>query len=131
MKTKTILAFGVAIAALLLITVTGCKKENEAPVVTITSPDDEQEFMSGSAVTLTATATDDDELHELHVELLDHDADTLIMEWDPMVHGEKSYTFTYTFSPTVADTMEYHFEVTASDMDGKTADKERHFMVMP
>jgi hypothetical protein len=131
MKTKTILAFGVAIAALLLITVTGCKKKNsDAPVIEITSPADNATFTSGSTVTLEASISDD-ELHEVHVELMDHDADTLIQEWNPSVHGDQMYMFSYSFTPTVTAAREYHFEITAMDMDDNTSNEEHHFVVNP
>ena len=61
----------------------GCKKESgpdpdtTAPVVTITSPTDNQVFEGASTVNIDATITDNMNLEEIHLEILNKATNTL------------------------------------------------------
>ena len=58
---------------LALLLLAGCKKsDTTAPVITITSPDNNQVFAGGETVMLKATITDDQSIHMVHVTVLDN-----------------------------------------------------------
>ncbi|MCU7549565.1 Ig-like domain-containing protein [Chitinophagaceae bacterium LB-8] len=55
--------------SLLILCIVSCSKnkDEEAPVITISSPTNNQSFAAGQTVNVSATVTDNVELHEVHL----------------------------------------------------------------
>lgn len=112
--TKYIL--GVIAAAAIMVACKKHEKEEDTtkPVIVIHSPAQDQNFELGDTITFSATITDNDELHELHVHVHNETLDEHILEQDYHLDAA-TYPFTFTHIVTEADSTEFHFEVTASD----------------
>ena len=68
-----------------LISLIGCSKKPDAgdktaPVVTITSPLNNQHFVAGQTISTFATATDDNKVTELHIHVTDKATGTLLRD---------------------------------------------------
>lgn len=132
MNTKHFLTLSLAVVAALLITATGCKKnEAEKPQLEIASPTENAVFTSGSTINITGTVSDEDELHEMSIKVMRHSDDSLIQEWYPTVHSMESYTFNETLVINVTTDTEFHVEVEVEDHDDDEEEEERHFRVVP
>jgi hypothetical protein len=113
----------IAIIAFLL---WGCKKENAAPVITITSPTQSQTFTKGATVNVMGTAADDKALHEAAVIVTNSWGDTVLSEY-PTVHSQPSFDFNYSFQ--AVDSGMHHVTVVFADHDNAETYEEVMFTV--
>lgn len=123
---KVSLFFLLAIAAGFIFVVQSCKKENQAPVLTLDEPADGESIAITDSLHIEGEATDDKELHEMSILILSHMGDTVYSEY-PAVHGLGSYTFHRHYHPT--DTGMFHLHIMVSDHDDATAEKQLMFTV--
>ena len=107
--------------------ITGCKKkENQAPIISITSPSNGQVFNLGATVNINGIATDDNALHEAAIVLTNHMGDTVLADF-PTVHSAKSYTVAY--NVTVVDSGQHHLQVIFTDHDNAQTEESIIFNV--
>lgn len=103
--------YGIFLIALLC----ACKKEagdTSRPVIALTSPTDHQTFAAGQTVTISATITDNDELHEVHLYVKNKSTGAEVLHLEE--HTDvKSYTLLKTFTAQVGIT--YKIELEAND----------------
>lgn len=105
------------IVVTLMVFVTSCSKDgskndNQAPVVTISTPVSNQRFNAGQTVSITGTITDNEKLAELHVHISNLDNGALLVD----VHrypSASSYTLNETFQ--VQAGINYRIQVIAKD----------------
>jgi len=70
---------------ILCIFLAGCSKKQDtgdkiAPVITITSPSNNQHFTAGQTINTTASATDNDKVTELHIHVTDKTTGALLRD---------------------------------------------------
>jgi Bacterial Ig domain len=70
---------------ILIIFLTACSKKPDtgdkiAPVITITSPSNNQHFTAGQTINTTASATDNDKVTELHIHVTDKTTGALLRD---------------------------------------------------
>jgi alkyl hydroperoxide reductase subunit AhpC len=108
------------IVALGLVVLVACSKsggDTQKPVLVLTSPTGGQTFTGSSTVNIIGTAEDNDELHEIHVTVINKNTDTEVLH----VHNHadaKSYNIHETF--TAQSGVTYKIEVEANDHVGNT-----------
>jgi hypothetical protein len=125
---KSTLVFA-AVALLLAVFVSSCsKKGNEAPVVTITEPDNNATVALSDSLHIEGKMTDDESLHEAII-VVTNSTGGVVFQAVPTVHDLKTYTFHYHFQPIVVGS--YKLSVTAEDHDGKSSTAERDFTAIP
>ena len=116
------------VMATIAFTISSCgKKENQAPVITINEPADNETVTIPDSMHLEGLVTDDNSLHELSVLIIKSTGDTALQEY-PYVHDLKSYIFHYHFHPSSVGT--YTLKVTAEDHDAKSTTATRSITVM-
>ncbi len=116
-----------AVVTTIAFTVFSCgKKENQAPVITITKPADNDTITIPDSLHMEGTITDDKSLHEMSVLVIGATGDTSFQE-KPYVHNLKTYKIRYDFFPSVAGT--YTLQVTAQDHDSKSSTATRNITV--
>ena len=127
------------LASLFAITATvACKKtetpttttDTEAPALTITAPIAGAMPQVADAVAVTGTTSDNDELHELTLELRKTGTTAVLWTKSPIVHDLKSYSFSETI-PSGLATGDYTLTATAEDHNDLKTIKTVAFMVMP
>lgn len=102
----------------LAIAVASCSKEdNEKPVITVSTPTDNQAFAAGQSVNVKAEVTDNNELHGVHIMVTDAVGGHLLHEENHI--DVKTYSLNKTF--TVAAGGQYRIEIGADDHAGNTA----------
>lgn len=105
---------------LLLLFVYSCGKKDEvAPVISISSPTENQVFPPGQIVTIRATITDNDGVHMVHVIAVDNTGGHWVHSEDH-VDG-KTYEVTKTFITNPGST--YTITIDAEDHDENIATK--------
>jgi mRNA-degrading endonuclease toxin of MazEF toxin-antitoxin module len=90
----------------------GSESDNQLPVVTLSSPTNNQVFTAGQTVNITGTLTDNKRVAEVHVHISNHDTGDLLVD----IHrnpGTASYTLNETF--TVQSGIHYRIQVIAKD----------------
>lgn len=102
------------VVSLVLLGVHACKKDNQAPTLTIDKPITHQAVSTSDSVLITGIIADDKDLHELYVTVVNAQGDTA-MHVNPYVHGLKNKTYSVYFAP--ADTGTYTATVTVLDHD--------------
>lgn len=97
--------------------VQSCKKNNDLPqepIVNVLSPANNSFYHSGDTVLLRATAFDNEDLHEMRVEI--KQGSLLVFGDYPYVHAQENYTVETIFEcPVVLDTTDYLIEFEAED----------------
>jgi len=113
--------------------VQSCKKKNDLPqepVVNVLSPDDNSFYHVGDTVFLKATMSDNEDLHEIRIEI--KRGNLLVLGYYPYVHARESFTADTIFKcPSVADTTGYVIEFEAEDHDYNKTLKTRNITVAP
>lgn len=109
---KTLTAM--ATAVLVLLGVHACKKDNQAPRLTIERPFTNQAISASDSVQISGTISDDKDLHELYITVTNAQGDTA-MHKSPYVHGFVTHNYSVYFAPT--DTGTYTATVTIIDHD--------------
>jgi hypothetical protein len=101
----------------LVLTLSSCKKEEEekedkeAPTLTINSPVEGSAFANNSTVTIQGNVADNDDLHELLIQVLQ--GTNVVYQSTPSVHDLKSYDFNV--SSSALTTGSYTVKVTVAD----------------
>jgi hypothetical protein len=88
------------------------EKDNDSPVVTITSPTDNQVFDAGATVSITGTITDNKKVSEVHVHISNNTTGNLLID----IHrnpGSASYTINESFQTQAG--IQYKIQVIAKD----------------
>lgn len=123
-----------ATCVLLMAGLASCDKEHghQAPVVSISSPANHEQFSGAATVHVIATATHEDALHEMKLEVRQDGTDSLIFACYPSVHELMSFTLDTTFTaPVVSTETELHIEAEAVDHEGQSTSSEVHVHIMP
>ncbi len=114
MKNNILILF----ATILTISISSCKKENpeeQGPVITLTTPTDEQDFAIGDTIFIEGDITDNEALHELMVMLSKEETGEVVMHWMPVVHEMPSFHIDTFYVPT--DTSHIHFNLVIDAWD--------------
>ena len=120
MKT-TLLAALTLCAALWTISSCNKNKNQEDIKIEILSPADGAVFNSGDTLALKVTASDNDDLHEMKLEI--RQGANIALGLYPYVHAIKSYTIdTLIVIPPVSGTQIYSLEAAAEDHESHTAE---------
>lgn len=119
-------------ATLCLLTIAACHKhdesDNNAPVVTITSPTENESFTGEVHIEFNVT---DESLHEMEVKVTkDADGSELFKE-APVVHDETDYDYHEHFTPTIAAETALTLTIVVSDHSEHTTTKTVKFTVKP
>lgn len=126
------------IAALLILGITSCKKDDNStpkdttkPTVNLMSPSEDDEFTSGNAITVNATITDDTELSQAKIEIHENfDGHTHMktgapaFSWDSIIDlSGKTTTLNFKIDlPIDIATGNYDFTMRVIDQQGNEAD---------
>jgi len=132
MKTKSLFA------ALLLLgvitTFSSCKKDDEAPEITIENPADGTVLSPGDALEIDLEFTDNEELKEAKVDIHEagghsHGKFSSEFDYEEIIElsGSSSHKHVHVNIPTDAELGEYHIEVTCTDKEGNQASKVGEF----
>ena len=76
-------------------------QDSIAPVVTISTPADNQVFASGSSVSMTGRITDETGLYQGSVKLVNDATGEEVKNQQYAIHGFRSYDYTVTHTPSV------------------------------
>lgn len=100
---------------------TGCKKPSENNIeISILSPEDGAVFSSGDTIRLQVAASDNEDLHEMKLEI--KDGANILLGLYPYVHAKKSHTLdTSIIAPAVSAPTLYSLEAEAEDHDYNAA----------
>lgn len=123
--------YGYTLIALLVYLMLGsCKKEctDKAPVVTISSPTETNNIQLPDSIQITGAISDDVWLNSATIMIHNTSGDTVFTS-RPEVYGKKDYAFNYSYFVTISGSL--RLQVVAEDNEGKTAEKEVIFNVLP
>lgn len=100
-----------------------CKKEKaatdtEAPVISLTTPTNNQPVTVAQALPITANVTDNEKISEMHLEIINNTTGAFITH-EHYAPEAASYTLSRTFTPPSAAT--YRIKVEAEDAEGNQA----------
>ena len=109
----------VAVCVLVLFSCSKNGGDTEKPVLVLNTPTGNQTFPGGTVVTISGMASDNDELHEVHIYVINKNSDTEILHFHEHA-DEKKYNFNQTFTAQAGIT--YKIEVQADDHVGNTTD---------
>ena len=104
--------------ALLLLVVTGCKKDELAPVISVTSPGNNQQFSGGQTVNIVAAISDNDGLHMIHAAVTDNTTGGHLVHFEDHYDG-RNYQLNQAFIPQAGRS--YLIEIEATDHSGNAA----------
>ncbi|MFL5773423.1 MAG: Ig-like domain-containing protein [Flavisolibacter sp.] len=110
------------LSIVLIILMCGCGKNDDmAPVITITSPTDNQVFSGGQTVNIKASITDNEGIHMIHVSVIDNSTGGHLLHTED--HPDvKSYNVNQTFVGVTGRT--YTIDIDANDHNENLANKE-------
>jgi hypothetical protein len=95
-----------------LICLAACKKnsgDTTKPLIQISSPTPNQQFTAFSTVTISGTVTDDDQIHEVHVEVVNKNNSTAVIHFMEHVDA-KTYNIQQAFVVQAGITYKIHVE---------------------
>jgi hypothetical protein len=99
-----------------------CGKSDElSPVITVTSPTENQVFSGGQTVSVNATITDNEGIHTVHISVIDNSTSGHLVHLEEHFDG-KTYNLNKTFP--VQTGRSYHIEIGAHDHANNTTTKE-------
>jgi hypothetical protein len=111
----------------------GCHKhseENEAPVLTVTSPVTSQVYKSGDNVVINGTVTDNS-LHELRISITVTGTGSFLYSNVISAHNLTSYTISDSWKSSVTATTAATVKVEAEDHSGNVAEKKVAIVINP
>jgi len=118
--------------AISLMALSACKKENQAPVVTIEEPAVNDTTANGNELHFEGMATDDNGLHEGRLQILTTSNNTALVDTIlPGVHDSKSFMFHVHYLFNVTTSTKAIARATFSDHDGKSTTKEVAIVLTP
>jgi hypothetical protein len=107
---------------LTVIVLFGCKKSDTmAPVITVTSPMENQVFPGGTTVMIKASITDDNSIHMVHVIVLDKLTDGHVVHSEEHTDSQ-SYEVNQSFLAIAGRS--YSIEIEATDHGDNVSSKE-------
>lgn len=114
-----------------VLAISGCKKDEEAPLITINSPANHSDFAMGSSIAVDATFEDERELKSYKVFIGTEDGEPT-SDFSFSQEGELTgKSFEYSASITIPDNIDFiyylHFEVTDKKDNVGTANHMLHF----
>jgi hypothetical protein len=89
--------------------------DKAAPVITITSPTNNQVFNAGATVNINGTMTDNSRISEVHIHVYDNGTGTLLMDMHANP-GATSYSLNQSY--TAQSGIQYKIQVSAKDNSG-------------
>ena len=104
--------------ALLLLVLSGCKKDELAPVINVTQPSNNQQFSGGQTVSIIAAISDNDGLHMIHVSVTDNTTGGHLVHFEDHYDG-RNYQLNQSFIPQAGRS--YLLEIEATDHAGNVA----------
>jgi hypothetical protein len=102
----------------------GCSKDAKdvtPPVITLTSPANNQQFTAGQVVNIDGTVTDDDQIHEVHIYVINKATSAEVLHSEQHLDS-KSFTIAQHF--TVVAGVTYQIRVQANDHTGNENEKD-------
>ena len=114
MKNNILILF----ATILTISISSCKKENpeeQGPVITLTTPTDEQDFAIGDTIFIQGDVSDNEELHEFMMVLYKEESGDTVINYMPTVHEMPNFHIDTFFVPN--DTIHIHFHLNMEAWD--------------
>ncbi|MFZ4545388.1 MAG: hypothetical protein ACOYOA_15150 [Saprospiraceae bacterium] len=120
----------------LLLSIASCTKSHEhegktAPTISISSPTEGQEFISGAAILIKGTAADDAGLHEGTIVIVKSGDNAELFRKEPSVHDLLTYAIDYTFTPIVTTATDMKIIATFYDHDDNKTEKVINLKVKP
>jgi hypothetical protein len=109
---------------MVMATLSACKKEggdSERPVISVTSPMANQQFTAGQSVNIVASVTDNDELHEVYLTVVNKTTNAEVVHFHNHL-DLKSYDLNQSF--IAAGNTGYRIKVEAEDHTGNHAEIE-------
>lgn len=111
-----------------------CNKEEndtQSPVVIVTNPTEGAYVKSGDTISIVGQISDE-ELHELHLDIVKQNDTTLYFESQPTVHELQSYSLNERWIvPILKDTTAVVLSVEAHDHHEHSTKKEVKFYIRP
>ncbi|MFM6952798.1 MAG: hypothetical protein ACKOXR_06670 [Bacteroidota bacterium] len=105
--------------------------DTQAPTVNIANPQEGMFVKSGDTITLLGEVSDE-ELHELHLEILKQNDTLVYFQSQPVVHELQSYSINERWIvPTLKDTTAVVFSAEAHDHHEHATKKEIKFFIRP
>ncbi|RMG58902.1 MAG: hypothetical protein D6722_22995 [Bacteroidetes bacterium] len=99
-----------------------------APVIEIHQPEDAATFQRGDTILISATISENDQLHLVSFRVID--LKTGLQAWEALFHyHDVAADFSETFVPEVTDSTSYQLRVIALDHHGNEAMDIRHFFI--
>lgn len=124
MKQRRLVILLTALTALAF-TISACKKRNQPPVITITTPLEGDTVLIPDSIRISGTVGDDVGLHQSAVLILNANGDTVVKQY-PYVHDLKAYPFAYNFFPAV--TGSYTLKIWAEDHQNASSETSVNFV---
>ena len=87
------------------------------PVITLTTPTDQQDFAIGDTIFIQGDITDNEGLHELMVMVYQEESGNTILDYTPTVHDMASFHIDTFVVPTDTVHVHYHLKIEAWDHD--------------
>jgi len=119
------------IALLLLTLIGGCRKDKEAPTLSLLSPFEAAQVTAGTALSIKGKVADNEALHELSIVVNKSPLGAQPFASAPVVHELKSYDFDLTWATTPADTGVYLLTITVSGHADNINVRKINFTVKP
>lgn len=111
------------LASTLVITFSSCnKQDDEKPVITLSTPADEQDYEPGDTIFIEGTVTDNEALHEMVIQVIKEEGGDTVLYYTPTVHDTKSYTIDTMLIPSDTVHVHFHLKVEAWDHDDNSAE---------
>ncbi len=118
--------------ALMALVLCSCEKEEddntdkEAPKITIIAPTDSSQAMSGMPMHIMASVSDNEQLHEIHVEAYNSTQDSVMLHLHMHEHGQSVMVDTSFIIPDFGEHQDYVITVEARDHAGNTTKETRN-----
>lgn len=113
------------IATILVISFSSCKQtDDEKPVISLSTPTDEQDFAIGDTIFIHGEVTDNDALHELTVVLSKQETGDVVINYTPTVHDMTSFHIDTFYVPADLVHIHYILKIEAEDHDNNSTELE-------
>ena len=103
-----------------LICTSACRKSQEGPTVSITSPAVDDQFANDLVIKMKGDVSDKNQLHALTIKIADDKTGAVLFTKSPAVYNLTNYTFNESWAAKVTDWVDATVTVTAENHDGQT-----------
>ena len=103
-----------------LICTSACRKSQERPTVSITSPAVDDQFANDLVIKMKGDVSDKNQLHALTIKIADDKTGAVLFTKSPAVYNLTNYTFNESWAAKVTDWVDATVTVTAENHDGQT-----------